>query len=331
MTKEFRSYLFSQLEKKSQSPKNTAQILADELGISLSSAYKKINGDAKITLEEAFTLANKFGISLDLALSQQGDQVLFRYPSLDGEVMSPWRFLDQLIGMLTMLLASPGLKIRHTTCEIPLFHYMYYPELTAVKFYFYSNSVWNLLGNERPGQIWIDELLSNPAFQEKCWRIFDMVAVTPTEEYYQVNMFDTTLRQIHFLRETGQVSESFAATLFKQLLEMATMISCWASEGKKQCSNGQPGASYDLHVNELVYTNIMFLIENQSGRSLFSTLDSPNFTVCQDERVLERMETWFNRLKNKSAQISGQNEKHRQVFLQEVQRRVYECQKKIVL
>jgi|GEM_PF-1551749 len=330
MTQEFRRYFFSQLEKKSQSPKNMAQILADELGISLSSAYKKINGDAKITLEEAFTLANKYHLSLDLVQSQQGDGVMFHYPSLDGEVMSPWRFLDQLIGMLTMLRASPGINIRHTTCELPLFHYIFFPGLTAVKFYFYSNSVWNLMGNERPGQVWIDELLANPAFQEKCWQVFDMAAASPTEEYYQVTMYDTTLRQIHFLRETGQISESFAATAFKQLLEMTNMISNWANEGKKRLSNGQPGASYDLHVNELVYTNIMFLIENQSGRTLFSTLDSPNFTICRDARVLDRMESWFNRLKNKSSQISGQNEKQRQVFLQDVQLRVYECQQRKV-
>lgn len=322
MNKEFRNYFFSELEKKSLAPKSTAQILAEELNISLSAAYKKTSGTVKLTLEETFALANKFGISLDLAVSQAGERVSFRYPSLTGGEMSPWRFLDQLIEALTQLSRSPGLKIRHTTCEIPVFHYMYFPELTAVKLYFYSNSVWNLLGNERPGQVWIDELLVNPAFHEKCMRIFDIAAGTPTDEYYQVNMFDTTLRQIHFLRETGQVSESFAAIVYKQLLDMTNTMSSWASEGQKQFSTGLPGASYDIHINELVFTNIMFLTENKAGRTLFNTLDSPNFMICQDEQVLDRIETWFNRLKNKSTQISAQNEKQRQLFFLEIQQRV---------
>ena len=70
------------------------------------------------------------------------------------------------------------------------------------------------MGDERPGQVWIDELLADEAFQAKRQRIFDLLANTPTEEYYQLNMLDTTLRQIQFLRETRQVTEAFADTVY---------------------------------------------------------------------------------------------------------------------
>jgi len=324
----FRDHLFSALEKQSHPSKTTAQILIDELGVSRGTAYKKISGEVKLTLDEALTLANKFGISLDAAMPRRGDQVLFRYPSLNGEEMSPGRFVDQLIGTIDMLTASPGLKIRYTTCEIPLFNYLYYPELTALKLYFYSNSVWNLLGNERPGMEWIDALLTSSDFKAKCLRFFDTLAATPTEEYYQLNILDTTLRQVQFLRETEQIDASFAALVFRQLADMTTMLSSWAENGRKQLSNGEPGASYELHFNELVFTNIFFMTENDAGRILFNNFDSPNFTVCLDERVLDRIETWFDRIKGKSNPISKQNERQRQVFFHEIQRRIIEAERK---
>jgi hypothetical protein len=78
-----------------------------------------------------------------------------------------------------------------------------------------------------------------------------------------------------------------------------------------------------------VFTNIKFLTSNAAGRMLFSTFDSPNFMVCTDERVLDHIETWFDRLKSKSIKISREGEKHRQVFFSEIQRRITEMEHKI--
>ena len=326
MLKEFRDYFFSELEKKNHCPKNKAQILMDDLHLSRSIAYKKITGAVPISLEEVLILAKKYDISIDAALSGQGDRVMLRYPLLDIEDMSPWKFMDQLLEMLTMLTASPGLHIRYTTCEIPLFNFLYYPELTALNLYFYSISVWGFMGDERPGQVWIDELLADEAFQAKRQRIFDLLANTPTEEYYQLNMLDTTLRQIQFLRETKQVTETFACTVFQQLLDMTGMLSRAASDGRKQLSNGQASARFDLHHNDVVFTNIKFLATSTTGRTLFTTFDSPNFIICADLRVMDHIETWFDHLKSKSIKISKEGEKHRQMFFSEIQRRISDAE-----
>lgn len=327
MKRDFRDYFFSELEKKSDPLKTKAQVLIDDLQLSRSVAYKKINGIVPISMAETLTLAKKYGISIDAAMAGQDDQVLSRYPVLVGEEMSPWKFVDQLLRVLAQLSASPNFHIRYTTCEITLFNYLYYPELTALKFYFYSNSVWNLLGDERPGQEWIDTLLADSAFQAKRMQLFDILANTPSDEYYQVNMLDTTVRQIQFLRDTKQVSEAFAKTVFNQLIDMTVMLTRWANDGRKQTSSGEAGATFELHNNELVHTNIKFLTSNAAGRMLFSTFDSPNFMICTDDRVLNHIELWFDRLKSKSIKISKEGEKHRQVFFQEIRRRLSEAEK----
>ena len=320
--KDFRDYFFSELVKKSHHLKSKAQVLVDELHISRSVAYKKINGDVPMSLSETLTLAKKYGISIDAGLSGQSDRVLSHYPALVGEQMSPWRFVDQLLAVLGQLSASPNFYIRYTTCEITLFNYLYYPELTALKFYFYSNSVWNLLGDQRPGQQWVDTLLADEGFQTKRMQLFDILANTPSDEYYQVNMLDTTMRQIQFLRDTNQVTAAFASTVFQQLIDLTLMLARWANDGQKQTSTGQPGANFELHNNELVHTNIKFLTSNAAGRMLFSTYDSPNFMICTDERVLDHIELWFDRLKSKSIKISKEGEKHRQFFFNEMRGRI---------
>lgn len=328
MSREFRTYFFSELEKKKQPLKSKAQTLVDDLKISQSAAYKKVNGETPMSLKEILTLANKYGISLDAGLAGQGDRVMLHYPALVGEEMSPMKFVDQLLGVLAQLRSRPDFIIRYTTCEITLFNYLYYPELAALKFYFYSNSVWNLLGHERPGQAWIEELLADEAFQAKRRQLFDILANTPSDESYHPNMLDVTLRQVQFLRETNQVTQAFASTVFQQLTDMTGMLSRWAGEGRKQLSDGQPGASFELHHNDILFTNITFLTSNAAGRTLFSTFDSPNFMVFTDERVLDHIEDWLDRLKNKSIKISKEGEKHRQAFFGDLQRRILEAERK---
>ncbi|MDO8971959.1 MAG: hypothetical protein Q7U74_14790 [Saprospiraceae bacterium] len=329
MMQDFRRYFFSELEKKNQHPKNKAQILVDDLHLSRSVAYKKVNGSVPMSLEEVLLLSKKYRISLDAAIAGQEDRVMLRYPALVGEAMSPWKFVDQLLGVLTQLSASPNFTIRYTTCEITIFNYLYYPELTALKFYFYSNSVWNLLGEAQLGQDWIDTLLADEAFQAKRMRLFDILANTTTDEYYPTNMLDTTLRQIQFLRETKQVTEAFSNTVFAQLKDLTGMLSRWASEGIKQNSEGKPAATFDLYHNDVVFTNIKFLTSNAAGRMLFSTFDSPNFMVCTDERVLDHIETWFDCLKSKSIKISKEGEKNRRIFFSEILRRIAEVEQKV--
>lgn len=322
MLNDFKNHFFAELERKSPVPKTAAQILMDELGISKGAAYKKINGTIQLSLEETVLLSTKFGISLDQILANQSDFVIFKYPALQGREMSPWLFVDQLLAVLSAHSAQGGLRIRYSTCEIPLFNYLYYPELTAIKLYFYSNVVWDLLGEQRPGQAWIDQLLADQSFQEKRTRIFDLLAGTPTEEYYQANILDTTLRQIRFLQQTKQVSDTFVNTTLEQLSDMAQTIAKWAGDGQKRLSDGSPGASFELHLNEVIFTNIIFVLETDQGNCLYTTYDSPNFMMSEDVRLVNRTDAWIFRMKDKSVQISKQNEERRRVFFQSLQKSI---------
>jgi hypothetical protein len=118
------------------------------------------------------------------------------------------------------------------------------------------------------------------------------------------------------------VTAAFASTVFQHLIDLTLMLARWANDGQKQTSTGQPGANFELHNNELVHTNIKFLTSNAAGRMLFSTYDSPNFMICTDERVLDHIELWFDRLKSKSIKISKEGEKHRQFFFNEMRGRI---------
>lgn len=323
MLENFKKQFFTALEQKSAVPKTAAQILMDELEISRGTAYKKISGDIQLSLEEAVTLSGKYGISLDSLLAQERNTILFQYPALQGVEMSPWLFVEQLLAVLSVQAPVAGFKIRHSTCEIPLFNYIYYPELTALKLYFYSNVVWDLLGEQRPGQAWIDQLLADQDFQEKRTRIFDMLASTPTEEYYQLNILDTTFRQINFLKQTNQVSDKFVATIKEQLYEMVLTISQWAADGQKQRHDGSAGAGFELHLNNMIFTNIIFMLESQKGKSLYTTFDSPNFMMSDDLRLINRTAAWMDRMKAKSVQISRQNEERRRVFVQMLHNKIH--------
>ena len=77
MTREFATYLVSECKKKILG----TQLLVDELqdlwGGSRAHIYKKMKGEAPITLQEALDAAKHYGFSLDEFIAGQSDQVFF--------------------------------------------------------------------------------------------------------------------------------------------------------------------------------------------------------------------------------------------------------------
>jgi len=322
MTQEFAIYLVAQCEKK----KSGTQLLVDDLlalwGGTRGHIYKKIKGEAPISLGEALLAARKYGFSLDEFVAGQSDQVIFRYPTLGRPPKTAQTFLGELQYAMRTVAAVPGTRIRYATNEIPVFYYLLFPELTAFKMYLWSRSVWNSIEGNPPGMDWITALLADSAFRELCLDTFNTFSSIPTHEYYPLNMLDNTLSQIHFLRDTGDVTSKFADQLFAQLLDLTRWMQQAAAVGYKYDAAGKQGEKLELYYNEMLYTNNLILLSNPVQGLLFSTLDNPNFIVTEDVRLVGQMEAWFTLMQKKSTRISVVGERERGVYFQSLLDRI---------
>lgn len=322
MTREFAAYLVARCENK----KLGTQLLVDELqtlwGGSKGHIYKKMKGEAPITLREALDAAKKYGFSLDEFVAGQSDQVIFRYPTLGRPPRTAQRFLGELRHAMVTVSALPNTRIRYATNEIPIFYYLLFPELTAFKMYLWSRSVWNSIAGNISGMDWIAALLADADFAHLRLDTFDTFAGIPTQEFYPLNMLDNTLSQIHFLLDTGDISSDFAKRLFGQLLELTGWMGQAAATGRKSDAAGQPGATLELFYNEMLYTNNIILLSNVAQGMLFSTLDNPNFIVTEDARMVGQTGAWFALMQKKSIRISTDGERERGIYFQSLLNRI---------
>src|SRR5687767_14276909 len=59
-----------------------AEELADLLGVSIDSAYRRIRGETGLTIDEIYQVAKKYPISIDDVFSNRGETVTFGYTKL---------------------------------------------------------------------------------------------------------------------------------------------------------------------------------------------------------------------------------------------------------
>lgn len=320
---DFAAYLVSKCEKKKSGTRLLVEELAELWSTSQSHTYKKMRGQTPISLEEALAAARKYQFSLDDHVFGQSDTVLVRYPTIGQPPKTPHRFLGELLHtMRAMLQAKPDLRIRYATNEIPVFYYLLFPELTAFKMYLWSRSVWKSLDGSLSSKNWIAALLADTGFQALSAETFDTFASIPTDEYYPLNMLDNTLKQIDFLCAIGQISPEFAEVLRQQLLSLTNWMARTAAEGIKRDLAGNPGAAFELHHNEMLYTNNIVLVGTPGEGLLFSTLDNPNFLITEDVRMVACIEEWFDAMRTGATKISGNGERAREIYFQSLRGRI---------
>jgi hypothetical protein len=319
---DFAAYLLSQCEKKKSGTSLLVSQLAELWGTSQSQTYKKMRGQSAISWEEALAAARKYQFSLDRFAFGPSDTVLFRYPNIGQPPRTPKRFLSELLYAMQQMSAKPGVRIRYATNEIPVFYYLLFPELTAFKMFLWSRSVWKSLGDETDGRRWMQRLLADAEFRALSTASFDTFASTPSDEYYPINMLDNTIKQLDFLRAIGQLSPEWADHLHQQLHDLTDWMARTAAESAKRDTEGQARAAFELHYNEMLYTNNIALISAPGEGLMFSTLDNPNYLVTDDERMVAQIEDWFDSMRTGAIKISGDGERAREEYFGALRERI---------
>ena len=114
------------------------------INISNDSDYSRIRGERPIGLDEVQILCNKYKVSLDHLLHIQSDTVIFSGNKVDNVSYNFKQYLQEVIGdnlQLIKTLRNP--HVYYFNKDIPIFHYMQFPESMAFKFFFWK---WSLLG-----------------------------------------------------------------------------------------------------------------------------------------------------------------------------------------
>jgi len=290
--------------------------IADQLELSIDSAYRRLRGETEFSISEIVKLCNHFHISFDSFCSAQGGSVHFQY-NLPGDEAGGFQlFLDNIRNGLQKLQGAKDSEIIYVADDIPFFLLFAFPQLAWFKCYYWMRSVMNV--PEYQHGFFEDEVAPEgliAAGQE----ILEAYRLVPSTEIWSEHTLNSILKQIDFYAESGFFKDNETALkLYEELGSLMSDVRTMTESGTKRKDHaGDNNYTFylcDIEIgNNCIYTSIGKNKKVFLRHSTFNTIETADEVFCTATR------DWLNGLIRKSTQLSGMAEKQRNRFFQLMQ------------
>jgi hypothetical protein len=299
--------------------------LVSLLHLSHDSVYRRLRGEKYITLEEIKLICDHFHVSLDELLNLKGNAVVF---FRNEEKDSDQPFVDYLQGILRQMKyfnSFPNRTMYYLCKDSPIFHFFIFPEIAAFKTFFWIRSVLN-----QPEYLQEKFDLEKHSFHE-CYllgqEIIKEYNCIPSIEMWNYESFNSTINQIEFYRDAGLFRSAEDLKLVCQsLIRVFDYLESLALSGIKS-SNGKPGKSIQLYINEVILGSNTILLHLDNQRISILTYSVLKFLMSHDQQFCEDSFASFNNLKDKSILITGAGEKERSRYFNVLRNKVLAIEK----
>jgi len=294
------------LHVKNRLPSNTTFVdeLAEILNISRDSAYRRIRGETILSLDEVKKLYDKFGISLDVILSNSSHMVTFHQRVVDHSNYTLEKWFNSVLKNLNFLQGFEDHEMIFSAKDIPVFHYFRLPQLSSFKLFFWMKTLLGYPGYEHlpfSTNAVPKELL---ALANKVWSKYS--SLNTVEIWNEEAVYDT-LKQIEFYQECGFFqSKEVALELCDQLVQLLELIKEEALIGKKS-----EGGKFAMFNNEILIADNTVFARMGSRRSVYVNQNALNLFLTFQEPFCEQTELYLQNLIKKSTQISMTGERER--------------------
>ncbi|TNE52921.1 MAG: hypothetical protein EP344_15220 [Bacteroidetes bacterium] len=295
----------------------TAHDLAAVLHLGLGAVYKRLKGETLLNMHEIVLLTEKYRQPLDSLLQPQKGVVTFEYPAMRKPIVHVEQYLSTLQELLQWANTLPNAQLHYSTEEIPIFHYLHYPELFAFKLYMWNRTTWEIPEwEDQPFRAEMITASRRVAFLRKA--IIDGYNQLPSIELWPASILQNTLNAINYCAESGAFARPDDMHLLRrQVRQLVQHQKEMAKLGLKFSPDVpvDPNAgAFTLYHNEIAHTNITVLLEWEGGRMAFVTFDNPNFMHTTDPEFTAHTANWFTKLRKRALPISKEGEKHRDQF-----------------
>ncbi len=289
--------------------------LAEALNISRDSAYRRIRGETILSLDEAKTLYNRFGVSIDVLFSNSSEMVTFHRRVVSYEDYNIEKWIGSILKNLDHLRGFEKNELIFSAKDIPVFHYFRLPELSAFKLFFWMKTLLGYPAYEQAkfsNDIVPKELI---ALANRMWNKYS--TISSTEIWNEEVLYDT-LRQIEFYHECGMFSNSEEAILLcDQLSKLLGEVEAEAATGKKS-----EGGTFNLYNNEILIADNTVFARMGDKRCVYVNQNALNLLLTFQEPFCEKTEMYLQNLIKKSTCISVTGQRERARFFKNMNGRI---------
>jgi len=304
---------------------NVARHLADVLDVSVESAYRRLRGETTFDLHEVLLLRKLFGISID-GLVDQGETISMRMTPLFGGENSMENYLNDVNNeMKSLCRENPVLYC--LSADLPFFRLLAYPKLASFKLFYWNKSI---LADESLQGVNYEPGWESKTSRELCESIARQYGHYESIEIWNEQTINGTLRQIEYYSDCAFFSsEQQLYAVYSDLLQLILDVAEDARSGYTHVENGSSlNLSYSLWSCELVLDNNSVYIKNDKEHVLALGFNSFNTFKCTHPAMIEEYQAWLNSMLSRSVQLSGQADRHRIAFIQQILERILFSAKK---
>jgi hypothetical protein len=280
--------------------------LADALQVSVDSAYRRIRGETKLTLDEAILLCERYQISASSLLPTNG-ALSFSYKEVSSEIEFQ-NYLSSFTATLDLTHKNNG-ELIYAGADVPLFHHFLLKEHAAFKIYYWLHAV--LQSEDFRSKKFSPSLVSEKTLEisKDLQRAYQRINTT---EIWSVGSATSTYKQILYCWEAGLFENKADAVLVtQQLLDILYQIREEADQ-----RTAQPRKS--LYCSEIEIGNNCVLVKNQGVSKVYLRHQTINTLVTSDEFFCNETDAFLQQLIKRSVLISESAAKQRHQFFQQL-------------
>ena len=294
--------------------------LAELLGVSNDSAYRRIRGETALSIEEIASICKKFKISFDTFINS-GDSglVTFTYKSVSNTVESYKAYLENILRDTLRVQSFENKQIIFAAEDIPVFHQFGQPELASFKIFYWLRSI---LGVPEFEHLKYTHESIDKDILETGKKIIEGYTSIPSIEIWSEHTANSTIKQIEFYWETGVFkSKEDCLLICSQLENLIAHIRKEAELNAKFNIGKQPGEfenNYKLYQSDVMIGNNCLLVTAGTNKLAYLSHHTFNVMSTSNPAFVNETDSWLKVLMQKSIQISGVAEKQRYLFFKNI-------------
>lgn len=311
--------LFSQIKSQLNKRHRLAKEVCNTLHIETKSAYRRMNGETALTLEEAVRLAKKFELSLDnIFLHDDYELMSFKARPLIQNLTDVHEYLKDTLRMMRQISVTPNARIMYSAKDMPIFYFFRFPELAAFKIFFWAKTLYN--APELKDKEFHPSLIPQETI-DLAHELHDCFINIEVHEIWNHNTFDAVINQLDFYLHSGEIKQGpLAQLLITQLHEVIHSLHTMARTGQRE--NNQ--APYLIYHNEILMMDNNILAILPPHRVFFLSYAGINYLNTHEPEFCQWMEDWFYSQMAKSTLISRVSERTRERYFRNVHDRITE-------
>ncbi len=299
--------------------------VSELLGISYDSAYRRLRGEKKLSLDEALALGKHFNISVEELSGGSNDVFRFKTYPIEPQSFDVMQWVSFIHENLKLLALEPECNIIYAAKDPPIFQYFMVPEILAFKLFFWKKTLF-FSGDLSDAKFKVSNI--SEELVRKCKTISHLSFTQPVTEIWNEDTFRILIRQIEYYWVAGYFDSKEDLSILIDTLEQ------WLNHYKKEAElgirfpfRGEPQGregSYKLYENEIVINDNA--IHVAAGNKSYSYLTYNVLgLMCSDNKVFcDRIYHFMENLISKSTLISEVGEKERNRFFNKLHTKIDE-------